>query len=314
MSTSFKSVGVLVTLVVQNATLVLMLRFSFRDVSRPYSFSLVLLLSEFLKLLFCVAKVYSDGLTPQQIISISFSAFKEPLVLIPSCLYFVQNSLQFVAARELPAVVYIVLLQLKVLTSAVFSVFILKTQLSRSQWFSLALLVFGAVTVQAPAPDTTHAHSGALGAATMIVITGCSGLAGVLLEKVFKKTGDAAASMRFPHSVWSRNIQLTCCSLPFVITNLVLNDWDRLQNGAMMIGLDMVVSMVILLLAFGGIITGYVMKYASAVLKCFAGVISMCCCAIYSVVVGEKDLDARLLLGIALVNASVLTFTFGRRT
>lgn len=75
---------------------------------------------------------------------------------IPAMLYTLQNSLQYIAASNLDAGTFQVTYQLKILTTAVFSVTLLNRTLSAKRWLSLVLLVVGVAIVQIPPGDRTH--------------------------------------------------------------------------------------------------------------------------------------------------------------
>lgn len=69
---------------------------------------------------------------------------------IPAMLYTLQNSLQYVAISNLDAATFQVTYQLKILTTALFSVAMLGRTLSARKWTSLLLLMIGVAIVQMP--------------------------------------------------------------------------------------------------------------------------------------------------------------------
>lgn len=62
---------------------------------------------------------------------------------VPSGLYVLQNNLQYVGASHLPAAVFQVLVQMKIITTALFSVAMLSRKLSVMQWVAIVALGFG---------------------------------------------------------------------------------------------------------------------------------------------------------------------------
>lgn len=77
---------------------------------------------------------------------------------IPAILYVVQNNLQYVAASNLDVATFQVTYQMKILTTAFFSVLMLGKRLSSTKWLSLLLLAVGVGIVQIQ--STGHASSG----------------------------------------------------------------------------------------------------------------------------------------------------------
>lgn len=76
---------------------------------------------------------------------------------IPAILYTLQNSLQYVAVSNLDAATFQVTYQLKILTTALFSVTMLGRSLSVRKWVSLVLLMVGVGIVQLPSGATDPA-------------------------------------------------------------------------------------------------------------------------------------------------------------
>lgn len=67
---------------------------------------------------------------------------------IPAILYVIQNNLQYTAASNLDVATFQVTYQMKILTTAAFSVIMLRKRLSRIKWLSLFLLAVGVGIVQ----------------------------------------------------------------------------------------------------------------------------------------------------------------------
>ena len=107
-------------------------------------------------------------------------------VAVPSFVYVVQNNLQFIAASNLDAATFQVTYQLKILTTALFSVFILGKKLRKMKWFSLFLLFIGIALVQVqPSMSSTGPtkQNPLIGLLAVLVACLCSGFAGVYFER-----------------------------------------------------------------------------------------------------------------------------------
>nr|CAD2203788.1 unnamed protein product [Meloidogyne enterolobii] len=65
-----------------------------------------------------------------------------------TCIYLCYSKFSFICVENLDAGTYMVTYQLKILTTAIFTVLILKRKLSIQQWISLIVLIFGVAIVQ----------------------------------------------------------------------------------------------------------------------------------------------------------------------
>ncbi|WYZ41156.1 hypothetical protein EsH8_V_000051 [Colletotrichum jinshuiense] len=162
---SMKQVS-LITLTFQNSALILIMHYS--RIMPPvgdhrYFTSTAVFLNEVIKLSICltcsIAEV-SRTLAPstpatvifEQIFNSVFSGDGWKLG-IPATLYTLQNTLQYVAVSNLDAVHFQVLYQLKILTTAVFSVTMLRRSLGAKRWISLIILTLGVSIVSLPQPS-----------------------------------------------------------------------------------------------------------------------------------------------------------------
>ncbi|KAK4214171.1 hypothetical protein QBC37DRAFT_159463 [Rhypophila decipiens] len=156
----------LITLTLQNSALILIMHYS-RRMQPPgdhrYFTSTAVLLNEVLKLAisltFALHEV-SRSLAPQTPVTVLFeqiynSVFKGDgwKLAIPAMLYTLENTLQYVALGNLDAVHFQILFQLKILTTAFFSVILLGRTLGVKRWVALVVLTLGVSVVSLPSSD-----------------------------------------------------------------------------------------------------------------------------------------------------------------
>ncbi|XP_076448251.1 UDP-N-acetylglucosamine transporter-like [Babylonia areolata] len=145
----------LMLLTPQYAVLILLMRYVRTRPGRPmFLTSTTVLLSEVLKTLSCLLLILGQvGGSPrawaahlhEHLLSRPRDFLK---VCLPSLLFVLQNNLVFVAISNLDAATFQVTYQLKILTTAVFSVLLLKKRLSATQWVSLMMLFAGVSLIQ----------------------------------------------------------------------------------------------------------------------------------------------------------------------
>uniref|UniRef100_A0A2K6TQ17 Major facilitator superfamily domain containing 14A n=1 Tax=Saimiri boliviensis boliviensis TaxID=39432 RepID=A0A2K6TQ17_SAIBB len=211
MSTNLKylSLGILVF---QTTSLVLTMRYSrtLKEEGPRYLSSTAVVVAELLKIMACILLVYKDSKCSLRALNrvLHDEILNKPMetlkLAIPSGIYTLQNNLLYVALSNLDAATYQVTYQLKILTTALFSVSMLSKKLGVYQWLSLVILMTGVAFVQWPSDsqlDSKELSAGSQFVGLMAVLTACfsSGFAGVYFEKILKET---------KQSVWIRNIQL----------------------------------------------------------------------------------------------------------
>ncbi|KAF3050346.1 hypothetical protein E8E11_006918 [Didymella keratinophila] len=153
----------LITLTFQNSALILIMHYS-RVMpvvgGQRYHTSTSVFLNEVIKLgisltmaLYDMSKTLPSNTTVatlfQSLTSAMFTNESWKLA-IPALLYTLQNTLQYVAVSNLDAATFQVTYQLKILTTAMFSVLMLGRSLSSRKWLSLLILVIGVSIVQLP--------------------------------------------------------------------------------------------------------------------------------------------------------------------
>ena len=291
----------------QNTALVLLMKHSYRKGAEAYSTASVVATAELLKFFLCLLCVI--GLHGRRLASEALKAAPRQFTLaFPCFLYTIQSNLLFQAVHSLPVSVYVVCSQGKIVTSAIFSYFLLGTLLDKRRILALALLIYGMILVQTPSDDVpsvrTRSNSGkVVGLLSIMSANLTSGFAGAFLEKIYKSSSST--------SVWLKNMQLACFSVPFAFIAALTKDYETIGKVGYFAGYDATVIGVVALHAVGGLIVAVVMRYASTVLKCFAVSLSICMCTVLSAADQSEFLDAKSVSGILVVNLA--TFLYGIR-
>ena len=305
----------LILLTVQNSALVLFTKFSYRPSAIPYVPSTVVSFSECLKLFMsCALVVSSEGRESLSaaLCDIPSNVFR---LLLPSALYVLQNNLLFEGVLRLSPATYITCSQSKILTSAFFGMILLKTRITRQQSLALCLLTIGIVLVQSDSKGViTEARDSdrkATWNGVLIVFAASiiSGFTGAYLEKIYKEV-DVRRGKR--PSIWFRNAQLACFSVPLAFFTVFWQDGRSVAENGMFKGYDSIVLALIMLQASGGLIVAAVMRYASNVLKCFAVSISICNCALLAkFVLGNQGhgMSTLNMVGVILVITATFCYT-----
>eukprot|EP00608_Synchroma_pusillum_P001752 CAMPEP_0198431138 /NCGR_PEP_ID=MMETSP1452-20131203/17608_1 /TAXON_ID=1181717 /ORGANISM="Synchroma pusillum, Strain CCMP3072" /LENGTH=340 /DNA_ID=CAMNT_0044151593 /DNA_START=10 /DNA_END=1029 /DNA_ORIENTATION=- len=294
----------LVCLVVQNTTLVLLMRHS-RTVEGPlYAASTAVLLMELLKLAACLGVLLSDchwSLAEMARVLQSEVLDKPREVAklsVPSLLYTVQNQLLYFALSNLDAATYQVTYQIKTLSTAGFSVLLLGRRLAWRQWMALVVLTCGAALAQLGSmPQVEEKRRTSVEGFIAVLLAACtSGFSGAYFERVLKGSST---------SLMVRNIQLGLPSCAAALFSVYVRDWDRVLTQGFFHGYNMEVAVVIVLQAVGGLVVAIVVKYADSILKGFAASFSIVTSCVLSVYLFEFEPSPTFVLGAVLVNASM---------
>lgn len=304
----------LVILTLQNAVVALSMRYASTRTSSENKFiaSTAVVMAEIVKLFVCLVLVYcTESLSRKHFISsLNNTIIKQPLdtlkVCIPSLVYVIQNNLLYVSTENLDAATYQVTYQLKIFTTAVFSVLILNRKLFRHQWLALVLLIIGVVLVQlnnsSDGTQKTHPNQNRIVGLGAALIACClSGFAGVYFEKILK-----GADI----SIWMRNIQLSLVSLPLGIITSYIKDWNLITTKGFFFGYDFYIVYLVCLQAAGGLIVAMVVKYADNILKGFSTSLAIIIACVFSVYFFEFTISIQFVIGAMFVMLSIFLYSY----
>lgn len=265
---------ILVALCLQNTSYTLFRKYSM--VEETVSSKEVLLVGEVLKLvvsLWCIFHDNEDSDSQGSGVSkIFWLVMNSGKMLALAVIYGAMNILSFVALLYIGAGEFTVCAQLKILTTAAFSVALLGTTLSFAKWRALALLVFGCVLVASPSFSFGNSSLSfrdsykllVLGYGAVLTEILLSGFASIYFEKVVKSTSEKI-------TIWERNFQLSVFS---IILYSALIVYERVTSAQVLPPLGSnwtVITLTVSLLgAGGGLLVAATLKYADAILKTLA--------------------------------------------
>lgn len=306
----------LLFLVMQNTALAIVMRLSRSTGGVEYIAATAVVMAELLKTAVAAAMMYREygsefGAKFRERVFGSVRDFSR--MVVPSSLYVLQNNLQYVAISNLEAAHYQIGCQLKILTTAIFSVVLLRRQLSKLQWVALLVLMPGISLVQLsklesmPSDGNSAATHGAgtinifKGTVAVVSACVCSGLAGVYFEKVLKGT---------VASIWERNIQLGSIGVVSGLIAVLLSPGAaaRVRDEGFFTGYNIIVWTVVCLQAFGGLITAVVVKYADNIIKSFATSFAIILSCIIMWLFMDFHPSLKFAVGVVLVNIAVYLY------
>lgn len=221
----------------------------------------------------------------------------------------IQNHLQFVAVSNLEAATFQVTYQMKILTTAAFSVILLRKKLTSPQWVALFFLAIGVAVVQIQSgavrvvedgvvQDDMHTMNALKGFIAIATACVTSGLAGVYFEMVLKNSQT---------DLWVRNVQLSLFSLLPALAPVFYLHASGPQEGWMATlfhNFGGWAWATVSIQVFGGLLTALVIKYSDNILKGFATSLSIVLSFLASVALFDFQITFTFLIGSLIVLAS----------
>ncbi|KAF6807952.1 UDP-galactose transporter [Colletotrichum musicola] len=231
----------------------------------------------------------------------------------PALLYTIATTCQSIGARHLESLPFVVLSQLKLTLTPIFSLVILRQALTLWQWACLAVMTSGMVLVQ---PSTTSSdkmssyHDTFVGVTAMLVSGTCVALAGVWMETMLKSADKFVA----------RNTQLAgysllCGGFGFLtqhaqsaISTASASPWSM----SFFRGFHPLVWGLVLLQAVGGFIVAWSVQATSTVAKNYAQALGFLVASAGPAIISAQPLQLRTWIGISCVLAGVVGSVLSR--
>ncbi|KAK6590995.1 UDP N-acetylglucosamine transporter-like nucleotide sugar transporter [Cryptosporidium xiaoi] len=240
------------------------------------------------------------------------------LILVPGVLFLFQNNLLYFSLQRLPAALYQVLYQLKILVTSYLSVVILKRKLSITRWFACILLVFGVVLIPKKPNSTQGSISGTyefiLGLVAAMFSSFSSGLGAVVLEKVIKGSDERLRNgADFQTTVWGRNTILALVGVTLGTILVYSTSKERIVENGIFQGFSPFILLVILLNAGTGFVVVAVLKYADGILKCFCNALSIIIVTLGSwLLIGDTQMSIQFAIAAVIVIFAVLIYSLDK--
>ncbi|CAM9431461.1 unnamed protein product [Chrysoparadoxa australica] len=310
--------AVIATLVLQNTSQSLLMKLASKtsDHKDRFAPTTAVVCAEVCKLLFSLAvQTKLDGGGKGLVATINRDVVSKPgdvlLMAVPAALYVLQNNLAYVAISHLAPSTFQVLYQLKILTTALCSVLIMRKQLSGVQWSALVMLSCGAALVQFSPdsvgwevkPSTGYAlylSNSLIGLGTVLLACATSGIAGVFFESMLKGSDT---------SLWVRNMELSAYGVLLgLIAVLGGPDSGKILGNGFFFGYNPYVWGSICLNSLGGILVALVVKHADTVVKGFATSVSVVLTALLSSVYFGFQISHYFISGAIMVFSSTILY------
>jgi len=336
---------VLALLALQNSFKNILMRFVMTD-HGGFLLSTAIIVVELLKLAFSVGYiVLVQKQSPFTVVTFIKSDWKNTfLLVVPATSYSLQMSLEYIAMANIDPASFSVLVQMKMLTTALFFRIILKRRLMKKQLMSLAVLTVGVMLCSIKTSDDA---GGAIGnknvgiAATLgklyAFILVClkslsnifssggshhifklhdpckgiacsSGFASVFTEKVIKTARKSSNINTEEFGLAHMQAQLAIVSLVILGLYAFVQDFEMIMTKGFFYNYDAAAAFSSLNSAVGGLIVAAVLKHADSVLKGYATAVSVVLTGTASKMLFGTELS--LFYGMGMINVIIAVLLY----
>jgi len=218
------------------------------------------------------------------------------LFAIPALFYFVMNSVTFYCLALISASTYAVLSNLKIISTGVMFFFILKRPLSKMQWTALLIMTVGASVSQLPKSSTDATFDiNPNGLIMVLVQVTLSGASATFLDWLVKRDLD---------SINLQNMKLYVFGCMLCICSSITSA----TSANIFYGHNWCSMLIVLTLAFQGLITSWVMKYTDSIVKTLAAAVSMFVTSFVSYFLFAEAFSPQFFLG--AINCVIALFMY----
>jgi len=239
---SFSDVGfrVLCLLAVQNCSKNLLMRYVMQDKPKFLTSAAVIAVGALKLVMSAMYIVCGEGKTPESIFVFLKKDWKTSLLLmVPAMAYTVQMMLEYVAMAHIDAALFAVVVQVKMLFTAVFAVIIMNRVLRKNEILSLCLLTLGVMCcnykeVKFKDTSSTQWAETVIGLSATLGIATSSGFASVYTEKVIKshknKVRQSGGKVIDSFSLAYMQVQLASVSLVVIGIYASIKDYKAIME------------------------------------------------------------------------------------
>ncbi|KAJ3693352.1 hypothetical protein LUZ60_008832 [Juncus effusus] len=296
---------VICALTILTSSQTILIRWSKKKEKYEYSVTTSNLMVEALKcgisLMFLWKIRKNDGVTEDNMLKTTFNEIK--VYPIPAMLYMAKNLLQYYIFAYVDAPGYQILKNLNIISTGVLYHFILKKNLTPTQWVAFVVLAVGCINAQMD-PSTTGINVSIVGWIMAIIMALLSGLAGVYTEKIMKN--------RVSRNINVQNFWLYVFGMLFNLIFIIMKDFDDVIEKGFFHGYSYVTFAMIINHAFSGLAVSAVIKYADNIVKVYSTSVAIFLTAFVSVYAFEYTLTLPFYLGTILVTVAMYLHNIGK--
>ncbi|KAF9430878.1 hypothetical protein BGZ76_000673 [Entomortierella beljakovae] len=209
---------------------------------------------------------------------------------VPGAIYFFNNNLTFVLLSLMPAPTYVVLSNLKILTTGLFSYLFLKRMLTTPQWISLGILFLSTAISQVDLEKGLSLSISIQAFLLMILFCSLSAAASVFSEYVMKE--------KFANeSIHLQNMKLYMFGILFNGITYMLTPPTSEAPSSFFSDMAPIHFMIIMAYASLGLVTSAIIKFSGSITKVYASSMSMFFAALVSWLLMNDQLTVLFFVG-----------------